>query len=76
MYRVLNHNDRVPRPVRPTDLLVVFVGAAYNLAQVLETFFSELLELTIYHSNQKTKTMQAWEEMTTDLEQLQEGTDG
>jgi len=73
---VLNHNDRVPRPVRPTDLLVVFVGAAYNLAQVLETFFSELLELTIYHSNQKTKTMQAWEEMTTDLEQLQEGTDG
>ena len=73
---MLNHNDRVPRPVRPTDLLVVFVGAAYNLAQVLETFFSELLELTIYHSNQKTKTMQAWEEMTTDLEQLQEGTDG
>jgi hypothetical protein len=73
---VLNHNDRVPRPVRPTDLLVVFAGAAYNLAQVLETFFSELLELTIYHSNQKTKTMQAWEEMTTDLEQLQEGTDG
>ena len=73
---MLNHNDRVPRPVRPTDLLVVFAGAAYNLAQVLETFFSELLELTIYHSNQKTKTMQAWEEMTTDLEQLQEGTDG
>jgi len=46
------------------------------LAQVAETFFSELFELSIYHSNQKTKTMQAWEEMTTDLEQLQEGTDG
>jgi hypothetical protein len=73
---VLNHNDRVPRPVRPTDVLVIFVGALYNLSQVLETFFSELFELSIYHSNQKTKTMQAWEEMTTDLEQLQEGTDG
>lgn len=73
---MLDHNDRVPRPVRPTDLLVIFAGAAYNLAQVLETFFSELLELSIYHSNQKTKTMQAWEEMTTDLEQLQEETDG
>jgi hypothetical protein len=73
---VLNHNDRVPRPVRPTDVLVIFVGALYNLSQVLETFFSELFELSIYYSNQKTKTMQAWEEMTTDLEQLQEGTDG
>jgi hypothetical protein len=73
---VLNHNDKVPRPVRPTDVLVIFVGALYNLSQVLETFFSELFELSIYHSNQKTKTMQAWEEMTTDLEQLQEGTDG
>lgn len=73
---MLNHNDRVPRPVRPTDVLVIFVGALYNLSQVLETFFSELFELSIYHSNQKTKTMQAWEEMTTDLEQLQEGTDG
>jgi len=73
---VLNHNDRVPRPVRPTDLLVIFTVALYNLSQVLETFFSELFELSIYHSNQKTKTMQAWEEMTTDLEQLQEGTDG
>lgn len=73
---MLDHNDRVPRPVRPTDLLVIVAGAAYNLSQVAETFFSELLELTIYHSNQKTKTMQAWEEMTTDLEQLQEGTDG
>lgn len=73
---MLNHNDKVPRPVRPTDVLVIFVGALYNLSQVLETFFSELFELSIYHSNQKTKTMQAWEEMTTDLEQLQEGTDG
>ena len=73
---MLNHNDKVPRPVRPTDVLVIFVGALYNLSQVLETFFSELFELSIYYSNQKTKTMQAWEEMTTDLEQLQEGTDG
>jgi len=55
---------------------VIFAGAAYNLAQVAETFFSELFELSVYHANQKTKTMKAWEEMTTDLEQLQEGTDG
>lgn len=73
---MLNHNDKVPRPVRWTDLLVIFVGALYNFTQVIETLFSELFELSIYHSNQKTKTMQAWEEMSTDLEQLQEGTDG
>jgi hypothetical protein len=73
---VLNHNDKVPRPVRFTDFLVVLTGAFYNMAQALEVFFSEIHELSIYHSNQKTKTMQAWEDMTTDLEKLQGDTDG
>ena len=73
---MLNHNDKVPRPVRWTDILVIFTGALYNLSQVIETLFSELFELSIYHSNQKTKTMQAWENMTTDLEQLEGETDG
>jgi hypothetical protein len=36
----------------------------------------ELMELSIYHSNQKTKTIRAWEDMTADLEKLGEETDG
>ena len=68
--------DKVPRPVRWTDVLVIFTGAIYNLSQVIEAFFSELYDLSIYHSKQQTKTMQAWEDMTADLENLQEGTDG
>jgi hypothetical protein len=43
---------------------------------VIEAFFAELYDLSIYHSKQQTKTMQAWEDMTADLENLQEGTDG
>jgi hypothetical protein len=76
VYRVLNHNNKVPRPVRFTDFVVIFTGALYNLFQVFEVFFSEIHELSIYHSNQKTKTMQAWEDMSTDLEKLQGDTDG
>jgi hypothetical protein len=34
------------------------------------------MELSIYHSNQKTETIRAWEDMSSDLEKLGEETDG
>jgi hypothetical protein len=40
--------------------------------QTFETLTAELFELSIYHSNRKTKTSQAWEEMAQDLETLGE----
>ena len=74
---MLNSHDKVPRPVRPTDFLVIATGFLHNVAQVFEVLTDELYELSIYHSNQKTKTLKAWEEMSSDLESLEEeGTDG
>jgi hypothetical protein len=72
VYRVLNDNDRIPRPVRRTDFLVIVIGFFYNLTQSVETFMSEIYELSIYHANQKTKVNKAWEDMAQDLETLEE----
>lgn len=69
---MLNDNDRIPRPVRWTDFLVMIIGFFYNLTQVVETFMSEVYELSIYHANHKTKVNKAWEDMAQDLETLEE----
>jgi len=69
---MMNNNDYVPRPVRLLDFLVIGVGFLHNLAATLETLTGELMEITIYHSNQRTQTNRAWEDMTADLEKLQE----
>jgi hypothetical protein len=72
VYRVLNDNDRIPRPVRRTDFIVIITGFFYNLTQCVETLMSEIYELSIYHANQKTKVNKAWEDMAQDLETLEE----
>jgi hypothetical protein len=69
---VLNDNDRIPRPVRRTDFLVIIIGFLYNLTQTVETFMSEVYELSIYHANHQTKVNKAWEDMANDLETLEE----
>lgn len=69
-------NNKVPRPVRSTDLVVVLAELAYNLSQVVETFFESLLELSIYRANRETEVNKAWEDFTQDLETIQEDTDG
>jgi len=71
-----NDDDFVPRPVRRSDFVVIFAGLIHNVASSIHTFTEEILEISIYHANQKTKTMQAWEDMTQDLEKIQEETDG
>lgn len=69
-------NNKVRRPVRWTDLLVIFTETLFNISQVIETFFESLYELSIYNSNRTTETHKAWEQMTQDLETLEEETDG
>ena len=69
---MLNDNDRIPRPVRRTDFLVIIIGFLYNLTQTVETFMSEIYELSIYHANHQTKVNKAWEDMANDLETLEE----
>ena len=70
-----NNND-VPRPVRPTDALVILTEFLYNLSQVVSTLFESLLELSIYHSNRQTKVNKIWDDFAQDLEKIQEDTDG
>lgn len=71
-----NHKDGVPRPVRPTDALVILAEFLYNISQVVATLFESLLELSIYHSNRQTKVNKIWDDFAQDLETIQEDTDG
>ena len=67
----MDHN-KIRRPIRPSDFAVILTETAYNLSQVATGFFESLYELSVYHSNQKTETNQAWEQMAQDLETLEE----
>lgn len=69
---MINDNDKVLRPVRRTDFLVIFASFLWNITQVFESLMSEIYELSIYHANHKTKVNKAWEDMANDLENLQE----
>ena len=67
----MDHN-KIRRPIRPSDFVVIATETAYNLSQVATGFFESLYELSIYHANHKTETNQAWEQMAQDLETLEE----
>lgn len=71
-----NHQDEVPRPVRPTDALVIITEFVYNICQVITTLAESLMELSIYHSNRETKVNKIWDEFAQDLETIQEDTNG
>jgi hypothetical protein len=73
---VNNHQDEVPRPVRPTDALVIITEFVYNICQVITTLAESLMELSIYHSNRETKVNKIWDEFAQDLETIQEDTNG
>jgi len=73
---VINHNEDVPRPVRPTDALVIFTEFIYNIMQCFTGLAESLMELSIYHSNRETKVNRVWEDFSSDLESIQEDTDG
>jgi hypothetical protein len=69
-------DNRIDRPVHSSDFLAVLTGFIHNLAQSVEVLTSELYEIAIYHSNNRTKINRAWEEMSQDLESLEEEKDG
>jgi hypothetical protein len=66
------NNNKVRRPVRSSDFIVVIAETEYNLSQVASGFFESLYELSVYNANHKTETNQAWEQMAQDLETLEE----
>jgi len=68
----MKDDNYVPRPVRFLDFVVVGAGFLHNIASSFETLTGELMELSIYHSNHITQTNRAWEDMSADLEKLEE----
>ena len=71
-----DHKNEVPRPVRPTDALVIVAELLFNISQVVATFFESLMELSIYHSNRQTKINKVWDNFAQDIETIQEDTNG
>ena len=68
----MKNDNYISRPVRFLDFVVIGVGFLHNIASSIETLTGELMELSIYQSNRLTQTNRAWEDMTADLEKLQE----
>ena len=68
----MKDDNYVPRPVSFLDFVFVGIGFLHNIASSVETLTGELMELSIYHSNHLTQTNRAWEDMTADLEKLEE----
>ena len=69
-------NNKVRRPVRFADFLVVGAEFAYNMMQVVTAAAEDLLELSIYNANRTTELNKVWEDFATDLETIQEDTNG
>ena len=69
-------DNKVRRPVRFADFLVVLAELAFNMMQVFTGLAESLMELSIYNANRKTELNKAWEDFATDLETIQEDTDG
>lgn len=68
--------DRVRRPVRLADLLVIGAGFLHNLTSALDVLTEELMQLSIYNANRETELNNVWEKFSTDLETIQEEDNG
>lgn len=68
----MDDKDFLTRPIRSADFIVVLAGFFHNITNSFHTLSEEFLELAVYHANRKSKISKAWEQMTNDLETLQE----
>lgn len=68
--------DRVRRPVRLADFLVIGAGFIHNLTSALDVLTEELMQLSIYNANRETQINNVWEKFSVDLESITEDDDG
>ena len=68
--------DKVRRPVRLADFLVVGTGFLHNLTSAFDVLTEELMQLAIYNANRETELNNVWNQFSQDLETLSEDTDG
>ena len=69
-------NDRIRRPVRLADFLVIGAGFLHNLTSALDVLTEELMQLSIYNANRETELNNVWEKFSEDLETITEDEDG
>lgn len=62
--------DRVRRPVRLADFLVIGAGFIHNLTSALDVLTEELMQLSIYNANRETQINNVWEKFSVDLESI------
>ena len=68
--------DKVRRPVRLADFLVIGAGFLHNITSALDVFTEELMQLSIYNANRETELNNVWEKFSSDLETIQEDDNG
>jgi len=68
--------DKVRRPVRLADFLVIGAGFLHNLTSALDVLTEELMQLSIYNANRETQINNVWEKFSVDLESITEDDDG
>ena len=68
--------DKVRRPVRLADFLVIGAGFLHNLTSALDVLTEELMQLSIYNANRETELNNVWEKFSSDLETIQEEENG
>ena len=68
--------NRVPRPVRLADFLVIGAGFLHHIALAFELAMDSILQVAQYHAERKQDESKAWEEFAQEFEKIQEDTDG
>lgn len=68
--------NKVRRPVRLADFLVVGAGFLHNLTSALDVLTEEVMQLAIYNANRETELNNVWEQFSNDLETIQEDDNG
>ena len=68
--------NRINRPVRPIDFLIVLLDFVHNILETFTVLIRELIEIASYHTYRETEVSRAWEEFANDLEKIQEDDNG
>ena len=68
--------NKVRRPVRLADFLVIGAGFLHNLTEALAVLTEEVMQLAIYNANRETELNNVWSQFSADLERITEDDDG
>lgn len=68
--------DKVRRPVRLADFLVIGSGLVRNIVESFAVATDELMQLAIHNANRETELNNVWEKFASDLETITEDSDG